>query len=61
MKTVTLFTVTTVYLFTKQIENKISEKSSNNKMYYISTNNAEKVKKILDNKKITNYIIKSIN
>lgn len=45
----------------KQIENKISEKSSNNKMYYISTNNAEKVKKILDNKKITNYIIKSIN
>lgn len=45
----------------KQIEKKISEKSSNNKMYYISTNNAEKVKKILDNKKITNYIIKSIN
>ena len=45
----------------KQIEKKRSEKSSNNKMYYISTNNAEKVKKILDNKKITNYIIKSIN
>lgn len=45
----------------KQIDKKISKKSSSNKMYYISTNNAQKVKKILDNKKITNYIIQSTN
>ncbi|GEM_PF-78745 len=45
----------------KQIDKKISKKSSGNKMYYISTNNAQKVKKILDNKKITNYIIQSTN
>ena len=45
----------------KQIENKISKKSTGNKMYYITTNNAQKVKKILDNKKITNYIIQSAN
>jgi len=45
----------------KQIDKKISKKSSGNKMYYISTNNAQKIKKILDNKKITNYIIQSTN
>lgn len=45
----------------KQIDKKISKKSSKGKMYYISTNNAQKVKKILDNKKITNYIIQSTN
>lgn len=45
----------------KQIDKKISKKSSKSKMYYISTNNAQKVKKILDNKKITNYIIQSTN
>lgn len=45
----------------KQIDKKINKKSSSNKMYYISTNNAQKVKKILDNKKITNYIIQSTN
>lgn len=45
----------------KQIENKIGKKSTGNKMYYITTNNAQKVKKILDNKKITNYIIQSAN
>lgn len=45
----------------RQIENKISKKSSASKMYFISTNNAQKVKKILDNKKITNYIIESTN
>lgn len=43
----------------KQIEKKISEKSSNNKMYYISTNNAEKVKKILDNKKLQTILSKA--
>ena len=45
----------------KQIDKKINKKSSSNKMYYISTNNAQKIKKILDNKKITNYIIQSTN
>ena len=44
-----------------KIDDKISKKSSADKMYYISTNNAQKVKKILDNKKITNYIISSEN
>lgn len=45
----------------KQIDEKISEKSPANKMYFIKTNNPDSTKKILDNKKINNYIIVAVN
>lgn len=44
-----------------KVDDRISKKSSANKMYYISSNNAQKLKKVLDNKKITNYIVASEN
>lgn len=44
-----------------KVDDRISTKSRANKMYYIKTNNTQKLKKILDNKKITNYVIVSEN
>lgn len=44
-----------------QIKKKLTAKSNADKMYYIKTNNSDKVKKILDNEKLNNYIIVAEN